>query len=288
MINFWPTPKLDDYLNLQNRVEARMALVDVTATGDGRPVAGRRASDGGDAEAKQRENAQMELGFRDAQLRRLRDEVLDLDDLDDGVCLSDFSLDDFLAQLMNYLQQNREELEATPLGVYAITDCARQLSIHTAGAAAPGVIFCLRQKNWRKDTQIHNPLKAYYLIYVRDDGEVRYNYMHAKQTLELFAELAREQSKPLLNLCDAFDRETDNGRNMKKYDDLLSEAFSAINKRFNRQKIGNLRRRDGVLPTKSEQPREVSDFELITWLVIKDGKSAMKTAGKQDVGGGSI
>ena len=239
-----------------------------------------RASDEGDAEAKQRENAQMELGFRDAQLRRLRDEVLDLDDLDDGVSLSDFSLDDFLAQLMNYLQQNREELEATPLGVYAVTNCARQLSIHTAGAVAPGVIFCLRQKNWRKDTQIHNPLKAYYLIYMRDDGEVRYNYMHAKQTLELFAELSREQSKPLLNLCDAFDRETDNGRNMKKYDDLLSEAFSAINERFNRQKIGNLRRRDGVLPTKSEQPREVSDFELITWLVIKDGKSVYENSRK--------
>src|SRR5205814_9611283 len=31
MVNFWPTEDLDKYVDLKNRVEARMALVDVTA-----------------------------------------------------------------------------------------------------------------------------------------------------------------------------------------------------------------------------------------------------------------
>ncbi|WP_424946747.1 helicase-related protein [Candidatus Spongiihabitans sp.] len=258
MINFWPMEELDRYINLQSRVEARMALVDASATGDDRLV----------PDNEIRDNAQMEQNFRDAQLRRLRDEVLDLDDLDDGVTLSDFSLDDFLAQLMNYLEQNREQLENAPLGVYAIADCAWQQESLIRNAT-PGVIFCLRHKNPPKDARVRSPLKAYYLVYVRDDGEVRYNYTHAKQVLELFGELARGKNEPLLPRCDAFDRETDNGQNMGKYDQLLDSVFLAISKQFDRQEAGSLNNRDGILSRQSEQPRNANDFELVTWLVIK-------------------
>ena len=274
MVNFWPTKELDHYLNLQNRVEARMALVDAAATGDDRLVTGKGLPD----ETERSGDAQAELNFRDAQLRRLRAEALDLDDLDDSITLSDFSLDDFVAQLVDYLAQNREELEHTPLGVYAITGGARQRSRHSPGAAAPGVIFCLRQKNPSKNIRAHSPLKTYYLIYVRDDGEVRYNYTQAKQSLELFGELARGESQPLLHLCDAFDRETGNGCDMKKYNRLLEKALSAIRKQFGRQEIDSLRRRDGLLSKQSEQPREVNDFELVTWLVIKDDTPEVATS----------
>ena len=34
MINFWPTDDLNKYINLKNRVEARMALVDIAATNE--------------------------------------------------------------------------------------------------------------------------------------------------------------------------------------------------------------------------------------------------------------
>ena len=270
MVNFWPTQELDHYLNLQSRVEARMALMDATATGD------ERLAPGGDAldETEKYEDAQLDLDFRSAQLRRLRDEVPDMDDLNDGVTLSDFSLDDFLAQLMNYLQQNRQELERTPLGVYAVADCAQgEQSDLFPSAAAPGVIFCLRQKNAPQDKRLRSPLTPYYLIYVRDDGEVRYNYIHAKQTLELFGELARGQNEPLLPLCDAFDCETENGRNMEKYDGLLEKVFLAIGKQFDRGEAGELHHRDGVIAKNSEHPRNANDFELITWLVIKDSKA---------------
>ena len=263
MINFWPTRELDEYLNLQNRVEARMALMDATATGDEPAI----------TENEIREDAQAETSFRDAQIRRLYDSTLDLDDLDDGVTLSDFSLDDFLAQLMNYLEQNRAKLEDVPLGVYAVADCAQTQPSVFSGAIVPGVIFCLRQKKPSPENRVRSPLKAYYLVYVREDGEVRYNYTHAKQILELFGELSRGQAKPLLPLCDAFDLETDNGRNMQKYDGLLDKVIKAVGRQFERQSAAALTERGGVVPKRSEKPRDAEDFELITWLIIKDSQS---------------
>ena len=272
MVNYWPTPEFDQYLNLQTRVEARMALVDATATGDDRLAPGGEPL----TENEIRKRAETEESFRDAQLRRLRNEALDLDDLNDSVSMSDFSLDDFLAQLMNYLEQNRKELENTPMGVYAVADCARRQGSLFPGASA-GVIFCLRHKNPPQDSKVRSPLNAYYLVYVRDDGEVRYNYTHAKQTLEFFAELARGENTPLLPLCDAFDRETDNGRDMKKYDQLLDKVFSAVSKQFDQWEASSLINRDGILAKQSEQPRDANDFELVTWLVIKDSKRAATT-----------
>ena len=92
------------------------------------------------------EQAQMELNFRDRQLRQLREEVLDFDDLSDGVVLSDFTLDYFFTQLLRYLENNKKELEATPNGVYAVThDENRPME--------RGVIFFLRQRNARVDIQ---------------------------------------------------------------------------------------------------------------------------------------
>ncbi|MGR3913088.1 MAG: helicase-related protein [Gammaproteobacteria bacterium] len=269
MVNYWPMPDLERYLNLKNRVEARMALADATATGD-EPMAAQEMRDGAEAD----------VNFRDAQMRRLHEEVFDLDEFDDGVSMSDFSFDDFIAQLMNYLERNRAELERAPPGIYALADCARPREGILQGAA-PGVIFCLRHRRPPQAAAAHNPLGDYYLVYVRDDGEVRYNYTHAKQVLELFGELAREKNQPLQPLCDAFDRETGHGRDMEKYDKLLDSVFAAVRRQFDRQEAGALARRDGVLSAQSERPRDARDFELVTWLVIKDsGKGGGKGGGK--------
>ena len=263
MVNFWPMPDLDRYINLENRVEARMALLDASATGDAR-----FAVDNNLREEEIRESAESELDFRAAQLHRLRDEVLDLDDLNDGVALSDFSLDDFIAQLMNYLEENRTELESIPLGVYTVTNCASRQQKFLFNPS-PGVIFCLRHRTPSKEQQQYNILKDYFLIYVQDDGRVRYNYTHAKQVLEAFGELCYGKSEPLLALCDAFDNETKHGKNMETYNKLLDKVFDAIRKQFDVQGAGTLIDRHGVIPKQSEQPRNANDFELVTWLVIK-------------------
>ena len=127
MINYWPTEDMEVYLRLQCRVAARMALADTAASGGDDPL--------NEFTVQQ---AKMELNFRDKQLKQLREEVLDLDELSDGVVLSDFTLDYFFAQLLKYLEKNRAQLEGTPNGAYAVTDNGNNLT-------ETGVIFFLRQ-----------------------------------------------------------------------------------------------------------------------------------------------
>ena len=117
MTNFWPTENLDCYLDLKNRVEARMALADAAATGLDDPLnRDDRTKD------EHTEAVQLELTFRDRQLTRMRDEILDIEETDDGVGLNDLTLDDFVADLLHYIQQNREALETAPLGIHAVVD----------------------------------------------------------------------------------------------------------------------------------------------------------------------
>ena len=256
MVNFWPTANLDRYLHLKNRVEARMALADAAATGRDDPLTDEQP-------------AQAELRFRDDQLKRLREEILDIEDTGDGVSLSDFTLDDFVADLLNYLQQNRAALEAAPLGIRAVVDGEpRAEQSAPSGPIRPGTIFCLRQKNVPGERS-PNPLQSYFLVYVRDDGTVRYTFRHAKQVLSLFRTLASGRQEALLSLVDAFDRETGNGQNMKKYERLLAAALRSIAGVFRKAGLRQLAQgREAALTKASEQPNQAGGFELVTWLVI--------------------
>lgn len=249
MVNYWPTKDMDLYLRLQNRVEARMALADTAATGD---------EDRLNEDAY--EKAQMELTFRDQQLRQLRKEIIDLDEVSDGVVISDFSIDYFLSQLLRYIERKREELEMTPNGVYALTE--------TSDSAHEGVIFFLRHKNAGK--HLGNPIPPFYIVFIRNDGEVRYTYTHAKQALDLFDSLSTGRTEPLQDLCDDFDQRTQSGKEMGHYNMLLNKSVEKIDNTFRlyaKEKIGKKGFRQ---PEEEEQPKENNDFELITWLIIKE------------------
>jgi len=269
MVNFWPTGDLDTYINLKNRVEARMALVDITATGEDNLLQPKQIKD----------LIKDDLKFRDKQLKRLKKEVLDLEDLGDSVSLSEFTLDDFRIDLVNYIEKNKEKLEGAPLGLYAVVPSPSNKDIKTtqiqAGENAekiikPGVIFCLRQKGDTSGNEAVNPLSPYFLVYIRNDGTVRFNYTHPKQILEIARSLSRGVEKPYEKLCDLFNSETDNGAKMDKYSDLAKNAVNAINaifgKRANQKLIND---RGAVLIPKAKQAESMDDFELITWLIIK-------------------
>ena len=251
MVNFWPTADLDRYLDLKNRVEARMALADATATGDDDPL-----SEGA---------ARSDLAFRDAQLERLRDEVLDIEDTDDGVSMSDLTLDDFLADLLRYLQRNRAALEAAPFGIHAVVDAEPAVA---EGAARPGAIFCLKQKA-APAGRTPNPLQPWFLAYVRDDGTVRYGFRQARQCLALFRALAAGRPNAATALEDAFDRETDHGRRMARYEYLLTAALRDTAAAFaaaEQRRLGQ--DRAATLAKPSDRPADAENFELVTWLVI--------------------
>lgn len=270
LVNFWPTPDLDNYINLKERVEARMALVDVTATGEDNIL-----------NVEQLEDLITEdLKYRNRQLLRLKDEVLDLEEMNEGISLTDFTLDDFRMELANFLDRNRKRLEEAPMGLYAVVPAPAGLHAHLIDSSKfspsekdiikPGVVFCLCQKGDTEGNEQVNPLQPYFLVYIRQDGTVRYNYTNAKQILEIYRLMCQGQREPFYELCELFNTETERGTDMSDFSELLQRAVREISrmfkKRSNSQLISN---RSGLVVPHDKQAREVEDFDLITWLVIK-------------------
>ncbi|MPR31787.1 helicase-related protein [Salmonirosea aquatica] len=279
LVNFWPTRDLDQYINLQNRVEARMALVDITATGEDNLL------DNGQIE----DLVTQDLKFRDRQLKRLQDEVLDLEDLEEGgVSLTDFSLDDFRVELARFIESRKKELELAPLGLYAVVPSPvgrhadhadyGQLKIAENELIRPGVLYCLRQREpdaqpgetKPSDNERVNPLHPYYLSYVYETGEVKFSYVSAKQVLEVFRLLCQGRTAAYDKLCDIFNQETDGGKEMGQYSELLRASTDSATKKFNQRANQSLMNgRGGILIPEKDRVSSQEDFELITWLVIK-------------------
>ncbi len=258
LVNFWPTPDLNKYINLKNRVEARMALVDIAATAEDNIL---QADD-------LQELIKEDLRYRDKQLLRLKDEVLDLEDFNESVALNEFTLDDFRMELAAYIEANRDKLEEAPFGLYAIVPPHADYQ-----TIKPGIIYCLKQRLDAAGNEAVNPLQPYFLVYVRDDGEVRYNFTAPKQVLEIFRAVCQGQIEPHARLCELFDEETANGRDMSRYSDLLDKAVTAIAAQFGRKNAGNLfTGRGGKLLDSQNAVKSATDFELITWLIIKDAQ----------------
>ena len=260
LVNFWPTPELDEYINLRVRVEARMALVNLTATGYDNPL----TPDNRD------ENLERVWSHRDEQLRRMQTDILDFNDLDEQLNLNQFTLDDFRAQLLNYLQTREDDLKNADKGLYAVTE-----PISHAGSLVdikPGVIFCLKQVFAEEDNEEGkklNPLHPYYLVYVTNDEAVSIGFTNPKQVLERFSMLCVGKSTPDTDLCDRFNNETDHGNDMTIYQILLDAALKSIRAEYIRKVNDQLDSSpDALLPTADSQITEETEFELVTWLVI--------------------
>ena len=259
LVNFWPTPDLNKYINLKNRVEARMALVDIAATAEDNIL---QAED-------LEELIKQDMRYRDKQLQRLKDEVLDLEDFNESVALNEFTLDDFRMELATYIEANREKLEQAPFGLYTVVPPHADYQI-----IKPGVIYCLKQRIDAEGNEAVNPLQPYFLVYIRDDGQVRYNFTAPKQVLEIFRAVCQGQAEPHAGLCKLFDEEATHGQDMSRYSDLLDKTVAAIAAQFGRKNAGNLfTGRGGKLLGSNNIIKTSTDFELITWLVIKQQAS---------------
>jgi SNF2 family DNA or RNA helicase len=260
LINFWPTNDLDKYISLKNRVEARMALVDIAATNEDNLLAGEDL----------KELIAEDLKYRDKQLIRLKDEVLDLEDFNETVALTDFTLDDFRAQLTKYIEANRKNLRDAPFGLYAIVPPNPEFAL-----IKPGVIYCLRQKGETTQSDTINPLQPYFLIYVQNDGTVRFNFAQPKQILEMYQILCTGKTAPYEELCNLFNQSTQNGSKLAFYNDLLKKSVISIENTFRKRSLRELKAdRNAVIIDAQKQATANTDFELITWLIIMDKKNA--------------
>lgn len=268
LVNFWPTKDLDNYINLKERVEARMALVDVTATGEDNILNTEQLED----------LITDDLKYRNKQLKKLQSEVLDIEDMDQGISLTDFTLDDFRIELSNYVKQHEKILKETPFGLYAVvpspsgnySDKERSFSETEKEIIQPGIIYCLKQKENADGAEEVNPLQPFFLVYIREDGVVRFNYINAKQILEVYRLLCQQRTLPYEKLCELFNKETAGGQNMSHYSSLLNKAIEEISRVFRKRVTQKLTTdRAAVLIPGNKQATEAEHFELITWLIIK-------------------
>lgn len=251
LVNFWPMQDLDEYINLQQRVQGRMVLLDVSATGEENVI------DGNGSEMK-------DLEYRKKQLKRLQEEVVDLEDISGGISITDLTFNDFKSDLMEYLKDHRKELSTAPTGLYAVTEIDESLR----GTVKPGVIFTLRQVKGREQTREQNALFPYYLVYITDDGEVRQSFLHAKQILDYYKKLCNGRSEVLSELVRQFNAETGDGSRMQQYSGLLNIAVENLIGKKQEIGVASLFSRGGTTLQK-EFYDGLEDFELVTFLILK-------------------
>lgn len=270
LVNFWPTQDLDNYINLKTRVESRMALVDLTATAEDNILQNEEV----------KELISDDLKYRDKQLQKLKEEVLDLEDMGDSISLTDFTLDDFRVELSSFVKNNEDKLKNCPNGIYAIIpspqnrDCnsstiSKQFDQSIIDFVKPGVIYCLKQKTDDDEKKKINALSPFYLVYVLDDGTVKLNFTSAKTILELYRELCVNEKEAYQKLCDMFNKETNNGIDMSHYSTLIESAINKISSSVNTRGAINLTNSRNAIIQNSRNVSRVNDFELITWLIIK-------------------
>ncbi len=269
LVNFWPTSDLDNYINLKERVEARMALVDMTATGEDNILNTEQLN----------ELISDDLRFRNKQLKKLKEEVLDLEDMEENISLTDFSLNDFRIEIDKYFKQNSDKIKNSPLGLYAVVpspggEYAHLTDNHEISAIEielikPGLIFCLSHKTEFNGLKKLNPLYPHFLVYIKEDGTVQYNYTHAKYILDIYRTLCQNKNTPYQALCDLFNQKTEDSENMNEYTLLLGKTVESITRLFTRRERSQLQtNRRAVITSALREISRNDDFELVTWLII--------------------
>lgn len=247
LVSYWPDIELDDYINLKDRVEGRMVIADLTATGDDNPLTAR-------------EN---DVEYRREQLRKMQEEVVDLEDLRQGVGITDLGLNDFRMDLVSWVRDNGS-LDDAPLGMHAIVPAGPKLP--------PGVIFCLRNLDAEAELKQHNRLHPFYLVYVKDDGEALIRHTDPKQALDMLRAAARNRAEPDPALYQPFNEETEDGRRMEKYSDLLSDAVRSMIEVKEGRDIESLFN-TGPTTALVGEVAGIDDFELIAFLVVRNAAS---------------
>ena len=201
LVNFWPDLDLDEYINLKSRVETRMRISVMTSTGD-------------DDLINQEEKGDLE--YRRTQLKRLQEEVVDLEEMSSGVSIMDLGLNEFRMDLLAYMKDH-EDVDHVPFGIHAVVKGEK-----------PGVIFILRNVNENINIENQNRLHPFYVVYVSMDGEVITNHLQPKDTLDVLRHLSRGKDRPDKALCERFNKATNNGRDMSRVSELLEDSIMSI------------------------------------------------------------
>lgn len=240
LVNFWPDLTLDEYINLKARVETRMRISVMTSTGDDDLI---------------NQDEKGDLDYRKAQLKKLQEEVVDLEDMTSGVSIMDLGLNDFRMDLLSYMKDH-PDIDHVPFGIHAV-----------AHGEKPGIIFVLKNVNTKINIENQNRLHPFYMVYVGMDGEVITNHLKPKDTLDEMRHMARGKDTPDKDLCRIFNKKTKDGRNMEKVSKLLENAIGSIIEAKDEEDISSFFS-SGETTFQSGGFSGLEDFELICFMVV--------------------
>ncbi len=244
LVNFWPDISLDEYINLKERVESRMVIADLAATADDN-VLTPEASD---------------AAFRKEQLRKLQDEVIELEDVRTGVSITDLGLNDFRMDLLGYIKEYGD-LAGTPKGLHAVVPAQPDKGLK------PGALFVLRNINADEHLNRGNRLHPHYLVYLDDDGEVIADHTEVKHVLDLIRAGCRDRDEPAWEVCRIFNAATRDGAEMGQYSHMLTEAIRSMIDVSEERDVDSLFR-PGHTTALVQTIAGLDDFELIAFLAI--------------------
>lgn len=245
LVNYWPDISLDEYINLRERVENRMVIADVAATGDDNVLTAKSS----------------EIAYRKDQLKRLQEEVIELEDVRTGVSITDLGLNDFRMDLLNHVKANGD-LDDLPNGMHAVVPAQPALGLQ------PGVIFALKNIHDSVNVNQQNRLHPYYLVYVGGDGEVIVDHTQVKRLLDLVRASCKGRAEPIADVCRLFNDRTQDGRKMEECSALLSAAIRSMIEVKEEKDLDSLfsgGRTTALIHTIAG----LDDFELIAFLVIE-------------------
>ena len=244
LVNFWPDLTLDEYINLKNRVETRMKIVDMTATADDNLL----------------DENQKDLEYRKAQLQKLKEEVVDIEEMNTGISIMDLGLNEFRLDLLEYVKENGD-LDNTPFGLHAVTKSTEE--------CPPGVIYVLKNRNNSVNIDNQNRLHPFYMVYIGEDGKVVCNHLNPKNMLDKMRLMCKGKNEPLPEVYKQFNVETKDGKNMKFFNKLLGDSISSIIEVKDESDMDSFLSGD-FIDFKHGQIKGLDDFELICFLVIKN------------------
>lgn len=239
MINFFPDVELNEYLNLEQRVKGKMIAANIASTGD-EDLLSPEMND---------------LNFRRRQLERLKDEVIDIDDANENISLTDLNMNDYLYELSQYIR-NVPEIKKVPLGIYSVTDGQQQ-----------GVIFCFKHKNKLEHPKNESSLYPYYLVYISNNKEVYYSSSHSREVLKIFRKICYKKEISDKRLFDKFLTKTKKTKDMSMYSELLTKAIENI--QGNEEKEAEQTIFDFGGFNNQFENESIDDFELVSFLVVE-------------------
>jgi len=246
LMNFWPNISLDEYIKLNSRVENRMVLVDATATADDNILS----------------QDQIDLDYRAVQLKKLQEGSLqDLEDVDGQIAITDLGLNEFKMDMIQYIKTHGEPSNI-PNGLYAVVSENLDKNIQK------GVIFILRNRNDGINIEKRNRFHPYYLVYIKENGDVLVDHTDPKQVLDILRTTCKHELEPIKNLCEKMNQETNDGYNMDEYSKLLKEAVKSIIHDEEQSELSSIFNKDSNVLF-GNNISGLDDFELITFVVVK-------------------